>query len=75
MILNICWQDGVGVEGSSFYGFIQKCLGSFSSTRVYWGPNIYKINGHIYSSVEKAGFHKKSKQQQQSKDFGLEYSI
>lgn len=75
MILHICWQDGVRVEGSSLYGFIQKCLGFFSSTGMYWRPNIYKINGLIYSSVEKAGFHKKSKQHQQNKDFGLEYSI
>lgn len=29
MILHICWQDGVEMEGLPFYAFIQKCLDFF----------------------------------------------
>lgn len=32
MILHICWQDGVEMESSPFYGFIQKCWDFFFKT-------------------------------------------
>lgn len=68
MILHICWQDGVGVEGSSFYGFIQKYVGFFFQ---YWSVLETKHLEDKYTPLLKRLVFTNNN----NKDFGLEYSI